>query len=119
MIKRRTLVGAGGIWVVARAGHSQPARKIYRVGMLSVGVNTSEMAGPQPSAPTIAALLRGLRGLGYVYGETFVSEPRSAEGQVDRFPALVAELIRLPVDVIVAAGPRWPRASMPPRRCPS
>jgi putative ABC transport system substrate-binding protein len=49
--------------------------------------------------------LRGLRGLGYVYGETFVSEPRSAEGQVDRFPALVAELIRLPVDVIVAAGP--------------
>jgi putative ABC transport system substrate-binding protein len=47
----------------------------------------------------------GLRELGYVYGETFVTEPRSAEGQVERFPGLVAELIRLQVDVIVAAGP--------------
>jgi len=46
-----------------------------------------------------------LRGLGYAYGEDFVTEPRSPAGQVERFPALVAELMGLRVDVIVAAGP--------------
>jgi putative ABC transport system substrate-binding protein len=53
----------------------------------------------------MVALLAGLRGLGYSYGEDFVTEPRSPEGQVERFPALVAELMGLRVDVIVAAGP--------------
>jgi putative ABC transport system substrate-binding protein len=73
--------------------------------MLGVGFNAAEMAGPQPTAPPVAALLAGLRELGYAYGEHFVTEPRSPVGQTERFPALVAELIDLRVDVIVAAGP--------------
>ena len=63
------------------------------------------MAGPQPRSPTTRALLGGLRELGYVYGEHFVTEPRGGEGKPERFPALAAELVRRQVDVIVSAGP--------------
>lgn len=63
------------------------------------------MVGSQPKDPLINALLRGLRELGYVYGEHFVTEPRGGEGKPERFPNLAAELVRLQVDVIVAAGP--------------
>jgi putative ABC transport system substrate-binding protein len=51
------------------------------------------------------ALRQGLRELGYVEGKTIVIEWRSAEGKLDRLPALVAELVRLKVDVIVTSGP--------------
>ena len=104
-MQRRTLIGAGGLWLAPLAGHPQPARKAYRIGVLSVGANAVEMAGPKPAWAAIAALLGGLRELGYVYGETLVTEPRSAEGQVERFPGLVADLMRLQVDVLVAPGP--------------
>jgi putative ABC transport system substrate-binding protein len=40
-----------------------------------------------------------------VYGQHFVTEPRGAEGRPERFSSLAAELVRLPVDLIVAAGP--------------
>ena len=107
MMKRRTVIAGvalGPLWV-ARATRAQPARKVYRIGMLGVGSTTAEMVGPQPHAPAVDGLLRGLRELGYVYGEHFVTEPRSAEGQIERFAGLAAELVRLQVDVIVAAGP--------------
>jgi putative ABC transport system substrate-binding protein len=45
-----------------------------------------------------------MRELGYVEGQTVIFEPRSADGNRDRLPALAAELVRLPVDVLVAAG---------------
>jgi putative ABC transport system substrate-binding protein len=51
------------------------------------------------------ALRQGLRELGYVEGKTIVIEWRSAEGKLDRLPALAAELVRLNVDVIVTADP--------------
>jgi putative tryptophan/tyrosine transport system substrate-binding protein len=51
------------------------------------------------------ALRQGLRELGYVEGKTIVIEWRSAEGKLDRLPALVAELVHLKVDVIVTSGP--------------
>src|SRR5713101_2078244 len=38
----------------------------------------------------------------------FVTEPREPQGKPERFPALAAELVRLQVDVIVAAGPALP-----------
>ena len=51
------------------------------------------------------ALRQGLREFGYVEGKTIVIEWRSAEGKLDRLPALAAELVRLKVDVIVTSGP--------------
>ena len=102
---RRALISAAGLSVLSLAGHAQPGRKVHRIGLLGVGYTSAEMAGAQPAALPPAALVRGLRDLGYAYGQTFVTEARGAEGQVDRFAGLVAELIRLEVDVIVAAGP--------------
>src|SRR4029453_18695665 len=50
-------------------------------------------------------LRQGLRELGYVEGKNIIIEWRSAEGKLDRLPGIVAELVRLKVDVIVASGP--------------
>ncbi len=50
------------------------------------------------------AFRQGLRDLGYVEGRDIVIEFRSAEGKLERFPALAAELVALKVDVIVAAN---------------
>jgi putative ABC transport system substrate-binding protein len=50
------------------------------------------------------AFREGMRELGYVEGKNIVIEWRSAEGKLDRLPALAAELVSLKVDVIVTAG---------------
>jgi putative ABC transport system substrate-binding protein len=93
---------------VPRGACAQLARKVYRIGMLGVAGTTSDMVGPQPRNPIVNALLRGLSELGYVYGQDFVTEPRGGESRPERFPSLAAELVRLQVDVIVAAGPLLP-----------
>src|SRR5437867_12572088 len=49
------------------------------------------------------AFRQGLRELGYVEGQNIIIEFRSAEGRFERLPDLAAELVRLKVDVIVAA----------------
>src|SRR5262245_16303284 len=109
VIDRRIVIRslALGTVVLPRVSHAQAGRKVYRIGILGLG-QTSQLVGPQPKAPDINALLRGLRELGYVYGEQFVTEPRGAEGRPERYPILAAELVRLNVDVIVAAGPALP-----------
>ncbi len=50
------------------------------------------------------AFLQGLRELGYVEGHTIAIEFRGAEGKEERLPDLAAELVRLKVHVIIAAG---------------
>jgi putative tryptophan/tyrosine transport system substrate-binding protein len=92
------LVGARGIIADAQ----QPPTKIPRIGYL--------MTRSLDSVRT-EALRQGLRELGYVEGKTIVIEWRSAEGKLDHVPALVAELVRLNVDVIVTAGPVPTRVS--------
>ena len=54
--------------------------------------------------PPIEALRQKLRELGYVEGENFTLEARFAQGRDDRYPGFGAELVALPVDVIVAWG---------------
>jgi putative ABC transport system substrate-binding protein len=105
-LNRRAFVGGLALGVLAgtRAGHAQPARKVARIGILGLA-STAELSGPQPRSRSAEAFLRGLSELGYVYGEHFVTEARGAEARPERFPALVADLIRLRVDVIIATGP--------------
>jgi putative tryptophan/tyrosine transport system substrate-binding protein len=55
-------------------------------------------------APRIEAFRHGLRDLGYVEGRNIIIEYRFAEGQADRLPELVADLVRLQVDVMVIDG---------------
>jgi ABC transporter substrate binding protein len=96
-----------GTFAVTPAASAQPARKISRIGIIGLRA-TSDLIGPQPRSPSLKALLQGLTELGYVYGEHFVTEARGSEGKPESFPRLAAELVRLQVDVIVAAGPALP-----------
>jgi ABC-type uncharacterized transport system substrate-binding protein len=79
------------------SAEAQQTKKGARVGFLTAG-----------SASTIGmrieAFRQGLRELGYDEGRNVVVDWRFAEGKLDRLPALVAELIRLKVDVILSAG---------------
>src|SRR5574341_1166673 len=78
-------------------GAQQPT-KIPRLGYLTAASLSANQA-------RIEAFRQGLHGLGYVEGKNIVIEYRSAEGKVDRLPALAAELARLKVDIIVTTGP--------------
>jgi putative tryptophan/tyrosine transport system substrate-binding protein len=104
---RRAFIGvlALGPLAVRRVALAQPAQKLHRIGILGSRSPTSEIAGPQPRDPYVSAVLRGLRELGYVYGQHFVTEARGPDGKFERLPSLAAELVGLEVDVIVAPGP--------------
>jgi putative tryptophan/tyrosine transport system substrate-binding protein len=86
-----TLGGAAAAWPLAARAQQG---KLARIGAL---VLTSA------DAQSLAKALReGLRELRYTEGQNFAFEFRSADGNAERLPDLVAELVRLPVDVIVA-----------------
>ena len=59
----------------------------------------------------IEAFRQGLRELGYVEGQNVLIEHRTAEGKIANLPKLVAELIALKVDVIVAVSIRAAQAA--------
>ena len=105
--RRFLLTSLASAFTAPLVGVAQQAGKVFRIRMLGIQT-TSDMVGAQPEAPNWNALLRGLRDLGYVYGEHFVTEPRGTEGKPERIPSLAAELVRLQVDVIVAAGTTLP-----------
>jgi putative tryptophan/tyrosine transport system substrate-binding protein len=71
--------------------------KVYRIGMLSVSFPPTA-SGWQQSVP----LLQALHDLGYVEGQNLAMEYRWAEGRRGRLSELAVELVRLPVDVIIA-----------------
>jgi hypothetical protein len=78
-----------GVLAAPRGVLAQPGRKLYRIGILGFAPAAADMVGPQPRNAFTAALLRGWRELGYVYGEHFVTEPRGAEGRavsISRLP---------------------------------
>ena len=106
MIDRRTFL-AGFAALAARTADAQSGRKIYRIGIVGITA-TADLVGPKPRSGTADALLRGMRELGYVYGEHFVTEARGSESRPERFPGLAAELVALQVDVIVATGGALP-----------
>jgi ABC-type uncharacterized transport system substrate-binding protein len=75
----------------------QPSTKVFRIGFL--GLPTADSLPERPEAFRV-----GLRDLGYQEGRDFVIEYRWADGKYDQLPALLADLIRLKVDVILAHG---------------
>jgi putative tryptophan/tyrosine transport system substrate-binding protein len=97
-MERRTFMAmlTGGIVVVPFAAEAQQAAKVPRIGFL--GLN------PGANPHLRAAFVQGFRDLGYVEGRNVVIENRSAEGKLERLPALAAELVALKVDVIVTGG---------------
>src|SRR5262245_5329717 len=105
-----TLVG-GSILAAPLAGEAQQAGRVYRVGLIVTTSPVSEMTGSEPIHPSIRAFGHGLRALGWVEGQNLILERRSAEGRFERFGDIVAELVRLNTDVIVAPGDLIPRAA--------
>jgi putative ABC transport system substrate-binding protein len=109
--RRRFLTGVAialapiGATAHAQQYKAQQAAKVWRIGILGYTLPTSDMVGPEPRHPIVNAFVRGLRDLGWVYGQQFATEPRGAEAKVERFPSLIAELIGAKVDVIVAVAP--------------
>ena len=79
------------------ASDAQPTGTVYRIGFL--GNSTAAL-----EANLVGPFREGLHDLGYDEGRNVLIEYRWAEGKYERFPALIAELIALKVDVIVTAG---------------
>jgi putative ABC transport system substrate-binding protein len=76
---------------------AQQSKKVRRIAWLTGSTLSS-------NTHRIEAFRQGLRDLGYVEGTNILIEWRGADGNPDRQPVLVAELLRLEVDVIVTSG---------------
>ncbi len=83
------------LFAICSVVQAQQPTKIPRIGFLS---------GSGIPNPNIEAFRQELRYLGYVEGKNILVEYRDVEGKLDRVPGLVAELVQLKVDVLVA-GP--------------
>jgi len=95
VIRRRVLpillAGAAG------AGFAQAPRPPFRVGFLEAGASST-------NRHFLDAFLKGMRELGYQPGKDLLVDEGWAEGQAERFPALLAELAQRRPDVIVVAS---------------
>src|SRR2546426_4673759 len=98
-----TVVLAIGLFAVPLAAQAPPAGKVARVAFLST---TSS-----PDSPTTAAFRQGLQELGYVEGQNIIIEWRWGGGRTEGFSAFASEVVRLNVDVIVAANDAAGRAA--------
>ena len=97
------MIGKIFVWLLAIvllgtvSAEAQQPKKVPRLGYLSSVDATRESTRAE-------AIRLALRALGYIEGQNIAIEYRYAQGNRDRFPELAAELVRLKVDVIVAAG---------------
>src|SRR5262245_7851879 len=100
-IQNRKWVGLFAIVValtVYGAGtDAQQTKKVPRIGYLSP-------FDPASDSTRVEAIRLALRELGYIEGQNIAIEYRYTEGKPDRYPKRLAELVRLKVDIIVAAG---------------
>jgi putative tryptophan/tyrosine transport system substrate-binding protein len=86
------IIGGAAVWALSAHAQSMPV-----VGYLS---SRSE----SESGEIIAAFRRGLAEASFVDKQNVIIEARFAAGHFDRLPELAAELVRHPVDVLVATG---------------
>ena len=85
------------LFALSYSASAQQPKKVHRIGYLSSVDAARDFARYE-------GIRLALRDLGYTDGQNIAIEYRSAEGKVDRFPELAAELVRLKVDIIVVAG---------------
>lgn len=108
MMDRRTFIGSTVTLVTTAslAASAKPAGKVWRIGY----IGTSPLTYPE-QARIWDAFLETLRDFGYIEGKNLAFEMRYSEGNIERFPALAAELSRLNVDVIVVGSGPGARAA--------
>jgi putative ABC transport system substrate-binding protein len=85
------------LFALCSSAEAQQPTKVPRIGYLSP-------LDPAADSTRSEAIRLAVRELGYIEGQNIVFEYRYAEGKQDRYPELAAELVRLKVDIIVAAG---------------
>jgi putative ABC transport system substrate-binding protein len=84
-----------GMLIAPLVTEAQPASQLWRIAFLGA-------ESPATNRHFLDAFRQGLRDLGYVEGQNIMIEIRWAEGRNERFPDLVAELVRLKVNVVLA-----------------
>jgi putative tryptophan/tyrosine transport system substrate-binding protein len=89
------IILALGLLVAPLATDAQPPQHMFRVGVLYAS---------SPSPGTAEAFRQGLHDLGYIEGQNLLIEERWAERSEARLRGLAAELVQLPIDVLVAQG---------------
>jgi len=96
MQRREFITVLGGLAATLPvAAGAQQGGKVWRIGSLFPGSSSGQ-------SDNLMAFMQGLNDLGYVDGKNIHFERRSADGALDRLPALAAELVRSNVDVILA-----------------
>jgi putative ABC transport system substrate-binding protein len=98
MDRRRFLLTSLAGFAAPLAAEGQQASKTNRIGVFAPG----SASGGDQFQQLVEAFRAGLRDLGWVEGQNVVVETRWGEGRIDEFPRIIAELLALPVDVIVA-----------------
>ena len=102
MIDRRAfLSGMAALAAAPRGVSAQTAGRTPRVGYVTSNA----------TSPNVDAFDQGLRDLGYEIGRNVVVEYRFADGHPDRVAGLVADVLRLNIDVLLAANPHVIRAA--------
>jgi putative ABC transport system substrate-binding protein len=104
--RRFLLTSLAGAVASPLGAPAQPSAKVARIGMLS----TTSLEHPQLRA-ALDEFRQAMADLGHVESRNMVIEHRSAEGRVERYPALAAELVRLKVDVILVFSTPSARAA--------
>jgi len=107
MMERRRFIEviAGGLLAAPLAAEAQPG-KVFRIGILG----TAPLTDPG-TAHLWGVFFQRLRELGYVEGQNLAIERRFSEGKAERLPDLAADLVRLKVDILVAAASPAPLAA--------
>jgi putative tryptophan/tyrosine transport system substrate-binding protein len=97
-VKRREFISLlGGVTACPLAARAQQTGKVWHIGMMDsvpLALNSANLD----------AFRNGLRSLGYLEGQNLHIDYRSADGEIERFPAIAAELVHAKVDVLVTRG---------------
>jgi putative tryptophan/tyrosine transport system substrate-binding protein len=94
-VVRKIIAIIAVLLALCSTAEAQQSAKVPRIGYLTPSTSQTSY---------FEAFQQGLRDLRYLEGKNIVIERRANEGKLDRNPTLAAELVRLNVDLIVAAG---------------
>ena len=104
-MRRRAFITLLGSAAAARSlpAVAQQPKRLPVVAYVSAAAPLAEIVGSDPIQPIPRAFVHGMRDLGWIDGRTVVIERRSAEGEPQRAPAIIVELLTRGVDVIMLA----------------